>query len=187
MIEWRNRVLRDEAGHVNGTFSSGTDITGRNQAVEALRTAEERMRFALENADVGIWDMDYITGVVRWSGILEGPNGLQPGTFGGTFEAFIERVHPDDRQRCVRRSGTATKSGADFSTLHRSIWPDGTVRWLSGSGRILIGDLGEPCAASVFPRTSPSAAPSKSNITRLRRWRPSDGWPVAWRMTSTIC
>ena len=36
------------------------------------------------------------------------------------------------------------KSGADFSVQHRSIWPDGTVRWLSGAGRIHLGEHGEP-------------------------------------------
>jgi PAS domain-containing protein len=28
--------------------------------------------------------------------------------------------------------------------LSRSIWPDGTVRWLSGAGRFLLGEHGEP-------------------------------------------
>ena len=54
-------MLRDDDGRVIGTFSSGTDITERQQAVEAVRTGEERMRFALQSADVGIWDMDYTT------------------------------------------------------------------------------------------------------------------------------
>ena len=36
------------------------------------------------------------------------------------------------------------KAGADFSLLHRALWPDGTVRWLSGAGRILLGEDGEP-------------------------------------------
>ena len=97
-------MLRDDDGRVIGTFSSGTDITERNQAVEALRTAEERMRFALEAAGVGIWDMDYTTGVLRWSETLEAQYGLQPGTFGGTFEAFVERDSSRrSRVACSRR------------------------------------------------------------------------------------
>ena len=40
-------------GKVIGTFSCGTDVTERNQAVEALRQAEERMRFALQGAADG--------------------------------------------------------------------------------------------------------------------------------------
>ena len=107
LVEWRPSLLRDEDGNVVGTFSSGTDITDRNQAVEALRTAEERMRFALENANVGIWDMDYTTGVLRWSETLEAQYGLAAGTFSGTFEAFIERVHPDDRQSVLDTVGGA--------------------------------------------------------------------------------
>ena len=96
LIEWRSRVLRDSAGRIVGTFSSGADITERHEAVEALRTAEERMRFALENADVGIWDMDYTTGVLRWSEIMEAHYGLKPGTFGGTFEA-VRRAYSSRR------------------------------------------------------------------------------------------
>ena len=144
LIEWRNTLLRDAAGHVIGTFSSGADVTERNQAVKALRTAEERMRFALQNASVGIWDMDYATEELRWSEIVEAQYGLRPGTFDGTFEAFIERVHPDDRASVLETFEKAAKSGADFSVKHRSMWPDGTVRWLSGAGRILLDEHGEP-------------------------------------------
>jgi PAS domain S-box-containing protein len=144
LIEWRNRLLQDDEGRVIGTFSSGADITERNRAAHALRTAEERMRFALEAAGVGIWDMDYTSGVVHWSEILESQYGLQPGTFGGTFEAFVACIHPDDREPVVETVWKAMTSGTDFSVLNRSIWPDGTVRWLSGAGRFLLGEHGEP-------------------------------------------
>jgi PAS domain S-box-containing protein len=116
----------------------------RDRSSKALRTAEERMRFALEAAGVGIWDMDYPTGVLRWSEILESQYGLQPGTFGGTFEAFVERIHPADRELVTEVVGKAMKAGADFSIQHRTLWPDGTVHWLSGAGRIHLGEHGEP-------------------------------------------
>jgi PAS domain-containing protein len=70
----------------------------RHRNAEALPAAEERTRFALEAAGVGIWDLDHTSGVLRWSPLLEAQYGLPPGTFGGRFEAFIALIHPDDQQ-----------------------------------------------------------------------------------------
>ena len=120
------------------------EILKRTEAESALRAAEERMRFALEAAGVGIWDMDYTTGTLQWSAILEAQYGFPPGTFGGTFEAFVERVHPQDRDEMLETMAKANRSGADFSVQHRALRPDGTVRWLSGAGRIILGEHGEP-------------------------------------------
>jgi PAS domain S-box-containing protein len=123
------------------------DITERKRAVETLQAAEERTRFALQSANVGIWDMDYTTGALQWSDVIESHYGLQPGTFGGTFGAYIERVHPGDRRSVLETIGNAMKSGLDFSVPHRSMAPDGTVRWLRGAGRIVFGEHGEPVRA----------------------------------------
>ena len=139
------RVLRDDAGQVIGTFSSGTDITERNQAVEALRTggrADAVCAARRRRRDLGHG--------LRDQACCDGPRSskrstaCEPGTFGGTFEAFVERVHPDDRESVLETVGKAMKSGGDFSILHRTICPDGTVRWLSGAGRVLLGEHGEP-------------------------------------------
>ncbi|MEP6917355.1 MAG: PAS domain S-box protein, partial [Acidobacteriota bacterium] len=130
LIEWHNTVQRNQAGEVVGTFGSGTDVTERKQALEELRAAEERMRFAFESANVGIWDMDYATGVLQWSETLEAQFGLAPGRFEGTFDAFLDLIPPDDRGVLVETMADAATSGADFTTLHRAIRPDGSVRWL---------------------------------------------------------
>jgi PAS domain S-box-containing protein len=145
----------------------GRDVTERRQAVEALQTAEERMRFALQNAGVGIWDMDYTTGVLRWSETSEAHYGLQPGTFGGTFDAFIERVHPDDRASLLENVGKAMESGADFSVQHRSIGPDGTIRWLSGVGRVLRGEHGEPVRAVGISQDVTERKRAEAELTHL--------------------
>ncbi len=133
-----------DVGGESLVFTIGRDVTERHRAVQALRTSEERMRFALQNADVGIWDMDYRSGVLRWSETLEAHYGVKPGTFGGTLEAFVECVHPDDRASLLETLAASMKSGADFSVQNRSLWPDGTIRWLNGIGRVLLGEHGEP-------------------------------------------
>ena len=144
LVEWRNTLVRDEAGVVVGTFSSGTDITERVRAAEALRKAEERMRFALENADVGIWDVDYASGNLVWSEVLERHYGFAPGTFSGKLDTFLGCVHPDDRDSVALKVEAAMKEGRDFWLQHRVVWPDGTVRWLNAAGRILLDAAGKP-------------------------------------------
>jgi two-component system, cell cycle sensor histidine kinase and response regulator CckA len=105
---------------------------------------DDHGKFALEVAGVGIWDMDFTTGVVKWSEMLERQYGLEAGTFGGTFDAFIERIYPADRESVQDTLRKARKSGADFSLKNRSIWLDGTVRWLTAVGRIYLDGHGEP-------------------------------------------
>jgi PAS domain S-box-containing protein len=136
--------IKDAAGRVIGASKVARNITERKRAEAALKASEERMRFALENAEIGIWDIDYATGVVRWSTTLEAQYGLQPGAFVGTIEAVVERVHPDDRSAVSSTLRTAAMSGEDFTMLNRSIWPNGEVHWLSGAGRFQLGDGGRP-------------------------------------------
>jgi PAS domain S-box-containing protein len=137
-------LVRDQEGRPKSILAIHTDITERRQAVETLRAAEERTRFALTSAHLGIWDMDCKTGTVRWSEAIEAQYGVAPGAFGGTFEAFIECIHPDDRASVLETVGKALKSGGEFAVSNRAIWRDGTVRWLSGAGRILLDEQGEP-------------------------------------------
>jgi two-component system cell cycle sensor histidine kinase/response regulator CckA len=144
LIEWRNTVLRDESGAAVGTLSSGADITERSRAVAALKTVEERMRFALQSAAVGIWDMNYVAGDLQWSAILEAQYGYRPGEFPGTFEAFVERVHPEDREGFLAAITKALQTGSDFTIENRAVRPDGSVRWLHGAGRILLDAQGAP-------------------------------------------
>jgi two-component system, cell cycle sensor histidine kinase and response regulator CckA len=123
------------------------DLTARKKADRAVVLAEERMRFALDASHVGIWDMDYATGVLQVSGVTEDQFGLARGTFGGTFAAFVELIHPDDRASVLATIAEATTTGTDFAVNHRAIRPDGSVRSLSGAGRIIADKAGDPTRA----------------------------------------
>ena len=55
LIAWHNAPLRDAAGRVVGTLSSGTDITAQRQAETARRKSDQRYRTLFEHAPIGIY------------------------------------------------------------------------------------------------------------------------------------
>jgi two-component system, cell cycle sensor histidine kinase and response regulator CckA len=138
--------VRDAQGEVRHFIGVAQDITARKNAEQVLRTTEERMRFALDGARAGLWDLDYATDVLQGSETFEAHLG-RPGTFGRTVDALFECCHPLDREALRERIETANRVGGDFFAEYRILWPDGTVRWLRGVGRVDLGEHGEPVRA----------------------------------------
>ncbi|HYN09017.1 MAG TPA: PAS domain-containing protein [Vicinamibacterales bacterium] len=122
--------------------------SAKRDAEQTLRATEERMRFALEASHVGIWEFDVATGLARWSNTLEAQHGLPAGSFGGTFEAFLDRIHPDDRDRIKVAVAGVTREHTDFNVLYRTKWPDGSIHWISSVGRMSFTETGQPARAA---------------------------------------
>jgi len=118
------------------------DITRRRAAEERLRESRERLRLALEAGRLGTWHYDIPTGAVTWDETLEEIFGLPRGTFGGTFQDYRERLHPDERDRITATVEGARESGSDFEIEHRVIWPDGSIRWIDGRGLCIKDEAG---------------------------------------------
>jgi len=116
-----------------------------SQQTEAeLRAREDRLQMSLAAANVGTWDWNIRTGEVRWSENLERIHGQEPGVFGGTFDGFLDGVHPDDRQRVLSAIQSAVAAGEPYVVEYRSIRSDGTAMWLEGRGRVFHDPAGEP-------------------------------------------
>ncbi len=118
------------------------DITRRKQDEQALRENEERYALAQRAAGIGSWDWDIETGTLHWSEQIESMFGFAPGEFGRTYEAFLESVHPDDRQRVMDAVNASVQQGAEYAIEHRLIWPDGTPRWVSEIGDVIRDKTG---------------------------------------------
>jgi two-component system CheB/CheR fusion protein len=92
---------------------------------------------------MGTWEWDIATGRVAWSASLEALHGLDPGTFGGTFEDFRRDIHPDDRERVEAAISRALETGDDHHIEYRT-GPPGAVRWVEGRGKVLKDAQGRP-------------------------------------------
>jgi signal transduction histidine kinase len=116
----------------------------RDRAEADLRNAEERMRFALGVSGVGVWEANLRTGVSHWSETCEVMHGLPPGTFAGTFEAYLDRILPEDRQAVVEGIAKAVAQRTTAELEYRAVWPDGSIRRISSSGHFFYDDDGTP-------------------------------------------
>jgi PAS domain S-box-containing protein len=143
-LRWEVRPWHHADGVIGGIIIFVEDIGPRKQAERALRENIERTAFALESAGVGTWDVDFATQTVRMSTVAEMQFGYEPGTFPGTFEAFMDRVHPEDREHVERSVIDVGPRGGDFQISYRVVRPDQSVRWLSGSGRATNDQAGQP-------------------------------------------
>ena len=119
------------------------EFLARKQAEAALRASEERNRLALRAGGMGTWDWDLNGDVQAWSVETEALHGLAPGTFGGSFVAFREVIHPDDWPAVEAESRAMVAERRDSLITYRTVWPDGTVRWIEGRGHGVYADDGK--------------------------------------------
>jgi hypothetical protein len=109
-----------------------------HEAREAAEAAELRLKLALDAGHMGTWEYGVRTGAVIWSPGLEQIHGYKPGVFPGTFEAFRNEIHPDDRDRVVHAIGEAIEQRRDHHIEYRIVRKDGSVRWVEGRGRLFL-------------------------------------------------
>ncbi len=113
-------------------------------ANEELRQSEYLRRLAEEITRVGAFEWNIITGVNTWTPELEALHGLPPGGFAGTYTAWEQLVHPEDRARAAATVQRAFETSETVEDEWRVTWPDGSIHWLAGRFRILRDEAGQP-------------------------------------------
>jgi PAS domain S-box-containing protein len=99
-----------------------------------LLEGEERLRLALDAAHMGTFDWDMVSGHIEWSRGHEALWGMAPGTFAGTYDAFAERVHPDDLADVNAHVQHCVATRLPWEREFRVVWPDGSVHYVLGRG-----------------------------------------------------
>lgn len=114
--------------------------TEQNRMEAVLQQSEERLRVALNVAQMGIWDWDLQTNQITWTESNETLFGLAPGTFGGTYEALLELVHPEDQGRVRQAVVRSLEQKTSYCLEYRIVRSDGSTRWILGNGEIVLDE-----------------------------------------------
>ncbi len=94
-------------------------------------------------ANIGSWDWNIETGEIAWSDQIYRIFGLKPQEFKPTYEAFMERIHPDDRAAVAKAVNDTAKKDKSYQIRHRIMRPNGEERIISERGEITRNSLGK--------------------------------------------
>ncbi|MDH5642129.1 MAG: PAS domain S-box protein, partial [Nitrospira sp.] len=130
--------LREPEGRVIGVVAFGVDETDRKENEEALRTNEERLRLALCAAKQGLYDLDLTTEKAEVNDEYATMLGYDPAEFDESNARWVERLHPDDRERVYAAyqayiQGESTSYEEEFRQCTKS----GDWKWILSIGSIV--------------------------------------------------
>lgn len=144
----------------------------------ALKNSEERYALAQKAANIGSWDWNIVTGDLVWSERIEPMFGFALGQFKGTYEAFLECVHPDDRPSVVDSVNACIEHEKEYHAEHRIVWPDGTIRWLSETGDVIRDASGKAVRMLGVVRDITEYKETERKVLNLAKFASENPSPV---------
>jgi PAS domain S-box-containing protein len=142
-LQRNSRAHFDEQGRVLRIIGIVADITARKLAETALALAHDRLRLAMESGKSVAWDWDVKSGRDSWFGDLQTVFGIHADSHVGNVEDFHRRVHPEDLERVWAAATDAMQNHKPYMAEFRTLWPDGTVRWVEATGKFYYSPDGE--------------------------------------------
>jgi PAS domain S-box-containing protein len=153
--------IHDSSGHVVGASKTARDITERRRTAEALAKSERRLRALAEEltierahlvaaqsvARMGSWATDLRTMSVTWSVETHRIFEADLAAVAPSYQQFLSRVHPDDRERVERALVTSFERRGITTIDYRIPMPDGRVKCVEVRWRVTHAEDGTPLRA----------------------------------------
>ncbi|MFO0942361.1 MAG: PAS domain S-box protein [Pirellulales bacterium] len=132
----------DSSGKIAGIIGISRDATDRTQVEQALRETDARLREAQRIAKLGSWSWEPSTNKVWWSNAEFELLGVNKQAVHPSFEAFLARLHPEDRAIAIARVEAMLSGANEFANDLRVVRDDGSYFWIRSQARATRGEDG---------------------------------------------
>ncbi len=122
------------------------DIDERNRLQAALHASEERLRYALDAANEGLWDSDIPSGTIVVNDHWYAQFGYAPGEIQPTTDFWLASIYPEDALASRRIFADYLEGRtAEYCLEHRIVTKTGAIRWHRSIGKAVAWDAdGKP-------------------------------------------
>jgi PAS domain S-box-containing protein len=136
-------LISHVAGQLGVIVDRSRDVRDRATTGTALRRSEQDLADAQRLAHIGSWSWDVGDDQVIWSAELHRIYGLAPDAGPVSFDEYLSRVHPDDRDRVSNAVAHTMQTLEPYEHEYRIVWPDGRVRWVHAAGAVSAAEDGQ--------------------------------------------
>jgi len=134
----------NEDGSVSQVICSFIDISKRKQAEELLQKSQVNLNNAQQIAHLGSWEWDMKTNTINFSDELFRIFGLNPETSIINVDSLLKYIHPDDKKFYLSNLENSSLKGVSAPFEYRIVRPDGKVRNLHASGKVIFDNNQKP-------------------------------------------
>ena len=138
-VEYTAIAAIDLGSHIAFLRDRTAERNTERQRIESQRLAE----LALLAGRMGSWIWKSETGQITWNRTLEEIYGMEPSDSAAGYEAFIARIHPEDRESVRQSISQTLRSGSNYQLEYRIVRMDEEVRWIADRGQVLLDELGQ--------------------------------------------
>ncbi|MGH6770539.1 MAG: MASE1 domain-containing protein [Xanthobacteraceae bacterium] len=141
--ELNQRVERRTAALSTANHALQEEVERRKQVEAALDRQTKHLLEAQRLAKLGSWDRDIDRNTVVWSEQMYEVFGVARGQeLAATFDGYLRRVHPDDRDRVRDEVQQAIRAGDGFHGERRIVRPNGEIRHLQTRVEVIRNEAG---------------------------------------------
>ncbi|MFA6401210.1 MAG: PAS domain S-box protein [Salinivirgaceae bacterium] len=120
------------------------DITERKHAQENLAKTASLLNEAQRIAHIGSWELDIVNNSLTWSDEIFRMFEIDPDIFGATYEAFLNAIHPDDREAVNFAYTNSLKAKEPYAIDHRLLFPNGSIKYVHEECETIYDRNGNP-------------------------------------------
>jgi PAS domain S-box-containing protein len=119
-------------------------VLARTAAESTLRANEQRLIEAQRLSHLGSWELDLRTNSLNWSEEIYRIFEIDPEQFGASYEAFLDAIHPDDREMVDQAYTGSLANRTPYAISHRLLMGDGRIKWVQERCETEFDDDGKP-------------------------------------------
>ena len=114
--------------NINYSLSLEHEINERQRLEGIANISLSRMNEAQQMAHFGSWELDLKTDELWWSDEVYRIFGMAPEKFDASYDAFLNAIHPDDRELVNNAYVSSLETKLPYEIVHRLQMPDKTVK-----------------------------------------------------------